>query len=87
MALRLAALLPTDGMRIVEADQPLAIRPVQGQRVVDTMGLLRRDLYTRDDEPDPVSTLRIHDKNLPVEIEKQVEGQITYPGHRMWLSH
>jgi hypothetical protein len=40
MVLRLVARLPTNRMSIVEPDQPLAIRPVQGQRIVDTMGLL-----------------------------------------------
>ena len=40
MVLRLTALLRCHAMGIVEADQPLASRPVQGQRVVDAVRLL-----------------------------------------------
>ena len=40
MVLWLTALLRCHRMGIVEADQPLSIRPVQGQRVIDSVRLL-----------------------------------------------
>src|SRR5207248_7897087 len=55
MVLRLATLLSRHGMSVVEADQPLAIRAVQRERVVDAVWLLRRRRHPRHDEPDPVA--------------------------------
>ena len=68
MVLRLAGPLPRDRMGIVEPDQPLAIRPVQRERVVDAMRLLLRHRHARHDEPDPVTALEVHHENLPVEV-------------------
>jgi len=76
MVLRLAALLPCHRMGVVEADQPLAVRPVQCQRLVDAMRLLRRHRHPRHDEPDPMAALRVHHENLPVEVEKYIEGRV-----------
>lgn len=41
MVLRLATLLPRHRTRIVEADQPFTARPVQRQRLVQPLRLLR----------------------------------------------
>jgi len=41
MVLRSAALLPGHGMGVVEADQSLAIRPMERERIVDAVRLLR----------------------------------------------
>ena len=78
MVLRGAALLPRDRMGVVEADQPLAIRPVQGERVVDAVRLLRRCRHPRHHEPNPVAAFRVHHENLPVEVEQQIEGRVTW---------
>ena len=76
MVLRFAALLPCDRMGIIEPDQPLTLGPVQRQRVVDAVRLFRRHRHTRHDEPDPAAALRVHHENLPVEVEKHIEGRI-----------
>ncbi len=76
MVLRLAALMPRHGMGVVEPDQPLAVRPVQCQRVVHPVRLLRRRRHSRHDEPDPVAALRVHHEHLPVQVEKHIEGRV-----------
>jgi hypothetical protein len=50
---------------------------MQRERVVDAVRLLRRHRHPRHDEPDPVATLRVHHENLPVEVEKHIEGRVT----------
>ena len=81
MVLRLAALLRRHRMGIVEADQPLAIRAVQRKRVVDAVGLFLRHRHARHDESDPVTPLGVHHENLPVEVEKDIEGRVTRVYH------
>jgi hypothetical protein len=82
MVLRLAASLQRNRMRVVKADQPLAVRSVQCERGVDAMWLLRLDRYSRHHEPDPVVALRVHHENLPVEVEKHIEGRVTRLRHK-----
>ena len=74
-------------MGIVESDQPLAVRPVQRQRIVDAVRLLRRDWHPRHRKPDPVTTLRVRYENLPVKVEKHIEGRVTRLRHSVWLSY
>ena len=81
MVLRLSALPPPDRMGVVEADQPLAVRSVQRERVVDAVRLLRRYRHLPDSEPDPVTALRVHHENLPVEVEKHIEGRVARLRH------
>jgi len=68
-------------MGIVEAHQPLAIRSVQGQRIVDAMRFRRRHGHPPDDEPNPVTALRIDHEDLPVEVEKHIESRVTRLAH------
>ena len=77
MVLRLAAPLPPDRVGIVEPGQPLTIRPMQRERVVDAIRLLRRDRHPCHYKPDPMAALRVHHENLPVEVEKDIEGRVT----------
>ena len=81
MILRPAPLLPPHRMGVVETDQPLSTRPVQRQRVVQPVRLLRRRRHSRHDEPDPVAALRIHDENLPVEVQEHIESRVTRVRH------
>jgi hypothetical protein len=81
MVLWFAALLTRHRMGVIEPDQPLAVRAVKRQRVIEPVRLLRRDGHPRDDEPDPTATLRVQHENLPVEIKKHIEGRVT------WLRH
>ena len=76
MVLRLAALLLRHRMGVVEADQPLAIRAMQRERIIQPVRLFRgwRDL--RDNEPDSVSTLRVHDQREVMQVEQSVESRI-----------
>src|SRR5208282_3595100 len=69
MVLRLAALLPRDRMGIVEADQPFAIRPVQRQRVVQPVRLVRRHRHPRHHEANPWNDL--HAKYEVARIDHQ----------------
>ena len=72
---------------VVEPDQPLAVRAMQRERIVDTVRLVRRRRDRRHDEPDPVAALRVHHKNLSVELEKRIEGRIAPSRHPTWLSY
>ncbi len=82
MVPRLATLPPRDRMSVVEADQPLAIRSVQSERVIQSMGLLRRHRHASQDEPRmPMAALRVHHENLPVEVKKQIECRVVLLGH------
>jgi hypothetical protein len=81
MALRLAAPLPHHRMGNVEPDQPLAIRPVRRERVVQPMRLLRQHRHWRHHEPNPVAALRVHDEHLPVEVQQHIEGRVARLRH------
>jgi hypothetical protein len=81
MVQRLATPLPGSRVGIVESDQPLALRAMQGERVVDAMRLLRRHRHQRHDEPDPVPAVGIHHEHLPVKVEKNIEGRVTRSRH------
>jgi hypothetical protein len=65
MVLRFAAPAPIDRMRIVKADQPLAIGPMQCERVVDAVWFLRRHRHSRHDKADPMAARWIDHENLP----------------------
>jgi len=45
------------------------------------------DTGTRVAKPDPVATLRVHHQNLRVEVDKQIEGRVTWRhcGPLSWL--
>jgi hypothetical protein len=75
---------PFDRMSVVEADQALAMRSMQRQRIIEAvrLGLANRDAL--DDEPDPMPSLWIDDKNLPVQVKQGVKGWIAL--HRLSLS-
>ncbi len=81
MVLRPTPLLPLHRMGVVEPDQALAVRPVQRQRVIQAMRLLRRYCDPRHHEPDPMAAFRVHHENLPVEVEKHIEGRVTRLRH------
>ena len=70
----------------VEADQALTLRPMQGERVVEPVRLLGRDDNPGDDEPAPVTAVRVHHQDLAVEVEEGVERWVTGWRHRIWLS-
>jgi hypothetical protein len=72
--LRLTALLLGGRMRVVEAHQPLAVRPVQRERIVEPVRLLPRFRHARNHQPNPVTALRIDDKHLAIEIEQGIES-------------
>jgi hypothetical protein len=59
---------------------------MERERVVDAMRLLRRHRHPRHHEPDPVAALRVHHENLPVEVEKHIEGRVAGFRHGVWLS-
>src|ERR1051326_1502120 len=61
--------------------KPNSRSPVQRERVVDAMRLLRRPRDSRHAKPGPVAALRIHHENLPVEVEKDIEGWVTRLRH------
>ena len=81
MVLRLAALPSARRMRVVESDQPLTIRSVERQRVVEAMRLLRRRGHTHHHEPHPMPAIRVHDEHLAVEVKKGVKSRVTGVRH------
>ena len=60
------------GVCVVEPDQPLAVRGVQGQRIVQPVRPLRSRLGSHHDELHPVSDL-IHEQRLAVKVEQRVQ--------------
>jgi len=74
-------------MGIVEPDEPLAARAVQGERVVDAMRLFRRHAHARHHETDPMSALGIDHEDIPIEIEKRIKRRITPFRHDIQLSY
>jgi hypothetical protein len=87
MVLRVAPPLTSDRMSVVEPNQSLAVRPVQRERVVQPMRLLRRRRYACHHEPDPVTALGVHHEDLPVEVKEHVKGWITWLRHGGLLSY
>src|SRR5438067_4550789 len=87
MVLRLAAPTRADRMGIVEANQPLAIPPMQCERVVDAVRLLRRPRHSCHDKAYPMATRWIEHENLPVEIEQRIEARVARLNHPHQLSH
>ena len=87
MVLRMTAPLSSYRVSIVEPNQPLAVRPVQSERIVEAMRFLRRDRYTRHHEPHPMTALRVHNEHLAVEFEERIKGLVADRRHDIWLSH
>ena len=87
MVLRLSAHPLADRMSVIETNQPLAMRPMQRQRVVDAVRLRRRHGHLCDDEPDPVAALGVDDEYLSVKIKKRMEGRIWWLRHPSELSY
>ncbi len=87
MVPRLATLPVADRMSVIEADQALAVWPVQRERIVEAVRLFRRRRHPTDNESDPMAALWINDEDLPVEVEKHIEGRIARPCHTPWLSY
>ena len=86
MVQRPAAPLPGSRVGIVEPDQTLALRAMQGERVVDAMRLLRRHRHPRDDEADPMAAFRIDDEHLTVKVEQNIQGRVARLRHIRGLS-
>jgi hypothetical protein len=76
MILRTAPPLRLHRMCIVEADQALTSRPMQGQRIIETMRFLPRDGYPGYDEPDPVIASRIDNEYLPIQGKKHIKSRV-----------
>lgn len=87
MVLRVPSNLPFHWMGVVESNEPFANRTVQRQRIVDAVRLLGRHRYPRHHEFDPVVSRRIDNEDLPIEIQKHIEGRIMRLIHRRRLSH
>jgi hypothetical protein len=76
MVLRPATRLPADRMSIIESHQPFAVRSVQRQRVIEAVRFLRRHRYLRHDESHSMAAFWVYNKDLPIEVEKHIEGRI-----------
>lgn len=74
-------------VRVVEADQPLAVRAMKCEGVIEPVRLLWRYRYPPDDELNPMTALRVDDERLPVQIEKRIEGRVARRRHVISLSH
>ena len=63
-------------MGIIKADQPFAVRTMQRQGIVQSMGPLRRHWYARDHEPYPVATLRIDHEHRAIEVNQRIQARV-----------
>lgn len=85
MVLRPAANLIADRVRIIEPNETLAIGPVQGQRIVDAIRLLRRGRHPCDDEADPIAAFRIDHEHLTIQVQEEIETRIARFSHGIQL--
>ena len=85
MVLQFAAPLRYDRMGIIQPNQPLALRPVQPERVVDAMWLPERHRYPRHQEPDPMAAVRVRHGTRPTKSRStsraSLSGFITAHGY------
>jgi hypothetical protein len=65
-----------DGVRIVVADQALAVGRMQGQRIADPVGPLRRGSDLLDNHLDPVRAVWIDDEDDAIERKQCVQPRI-----------
>ncbi len=63
-------------MRIVEADQPSAVRGVQCERIAQPMGLFHCHFGLEHDELYPMSDL-VDEHRLAVDVEQSVDPDVT----------
>jgi hypothetical protein len=75
MILRIAAFLLPDGMSVIESNQPFTVRPMQRERVIESMRLLRRNRNPRDYKSNPVTAFGVHNQREAVQIEQRVESR------------
>ena len=73
-ALSAGTRLPPDRVRIVEANEPFAIRSMQRQRIFNPMRPFLAHGHTTNDEPNPMAGFRVDHQHLPVEIQQQIEA-------------
>jgi len=64
-------------VRVIESDQPGAVRRVQRERVTEAMRPLRRRLHALDFEFEPVSPFQM--MNAPVERQQELETIVRRP--------
>jgi hypothetical protein len=81
MILRLATLLRRHWTGVIEANEAFATWSMKRERIIKAVRLVVRFGQARDDKSDPMIALWIDDKNLPVEIEKQVKAGIVLFGY------
>jgi len=74
--LRLTTPLVGYRVSIVKTDQPLAIRPVKRQRIVQAMRLFRSHRNPSNHEAHPMAAVWIHNEHLPIKVEKHIEDGI-----------
>ena len=68
----------TNWMSVVEANQALIIRPVQGQRIIQTMRPFRRDRHAPHFDLHPVAAFLVDYEDLPIEVEKRIQACIAF---------
>jgi hypothetical protein len=71
-----------DGMRVVVADQALAVGRVQRQRIADPVRPLRRGSDLLHHHLDPVRAVRIDDEDDAIEREQSFQPRIMF-----WFRH
>lgn len=86
MILRRASFTPTDGMGIVEADEAFAVRPMQGQRVVQPVRFCWRRGTRVTTKPTQMTAGRVDDQNLAVQVEEKVQRLIVLHAASILLS-
>jgi hypothetical protein len=73
-----------DRMRVVKTHQPIPVRPVQGQGIVEAVWLLVRRRYTLNHETHPVLAIGIEHQDLPIQFEEGIKRWISF--HNISLS-
>lgn len=71
VVVRLTASTLADRMGIVETDEPFAIRAVKCQRVAEPVRSCSRNRHAPNDKLHPMTTRRIDDEHLPIQIEQR----------------
>jgi hypothetical protein len=61
---------------VVKSNKALTIRPMQRQRIIESVRFRLAHSHPANNEPDPKPGLRINDQDLPVQIKQSVQGQV-----------
>ena len=86
MILWISSALSSYWVGVVEPDKSLTIESMQCERIINAIRLLGRHRNSSHHEFHPMTSGRIHNQNLPIEIQKHIERWVMSFTHPKRLS-